>query len=332
MPNSRTISADITDIDEARAVGGELFYPHDVRVTDRDDRFGVHLAVRSFGAVTVGRLSYESAVRVETGPLCDGYQVNVPATGALSTAYGQDTVIATPTMAVVHGPHRPTRLEGWGGGEDVMTMKLDRFAVEDTLERLLGHPLRSPLEMAPGLAVDRGPGQELWRLARVLVDQVYGVDGHGPDVGGSVFDASPFADSLAQSIITGLLYAHEHNYAEELRHPTAAGGPTAIRAAVAYIEEHAAEPIGVSDVAVHAGLCMRALQQGFARHLETTPSAFLRQVRLGRVRDALLASDADATTVATVASSWGFFSLGRFAAQYREAYGEAPSQTLRRKL
>jgi transcriptional regulator GlxA family with amidase domain len=84
-------------------------------------------------------------------------------------------------------------------------------------------------------------------------------------------------------------------------------------------------------VAAHAGLCVRALQQGFARHLETTPSGFLRQVRLGRVRDALLASDAEATTVATVASDWGFFSLGRFAAQYREAYGETPSQTLRRR-
>lgn len=334
MSNSRTISADITDIDEARAVGGELFYPHDVEVTDRDDRFGVHLAVRTFGPVTVGRLSYESAVRVETGPLGDGYQVNVPATGAIRTAYGRDTVIATPAMAAVHSPHRPTRLEGWGGGEDVMTLKLDRFVVEDTLERLLDHPLRSPLEMAPGLAVDRGPGQEVWQLARVLLDQVYDFrgDGRRPAVGESVLDASPFADSLARSIITGLLYAHEHNYSEELRHPTAAGGPAAIRAAVAYIEEHAGEPIGVSDVAAHAGLCVRALQQGFARHLETTPSGYLRQVRLGRVRDALLASDADATTVATVASSWGFFSLGRFAAQYREAYGETPSQTLRRRV
>jgi len=77
---------------------------------------------------------------------------------------------------------------------------------------------------------------------------------------------------------------------------------------------------------------VRALQQGFARHLETTPSGYLRQVRLGRVREALLAGDADTMTVAAVASGWGFFSLGRFAAQYREAYGESPSQTLRRRL
>ncbi|SDK28089.1 transcriptional regulator, AraC family [Nocardioides sp. YR527] len=333
MSNSSTISADLTDIDEARSLGGEVFYPHDVSVTHRGDPFCVHLNVRTFGPLKVGMLSYESTVRIDTGPLGDGYQLNAPSKGAIRTTYGQDRVTATPAMAAVHSPHRPTRLEGWGGGEDVLAVKMDRFAVEDTLERLLGHPLRAPLEMAPGLALDHGPGQELWQLVRILIDQVPDVRAGGlPGTGGSVFDASPVAASLAQSVITGLLYAHEHNYAEELRSPAPAGGPAAIRAAVAYIEEHAAEPIGVTDVADHAGLCVRALQQGFARHLQKSPSGFLRQVRLGRVRDALLASDAETTTVATVAAGWGFFSLGRFAAQYREAYGETPSQTLRRTL
>jgi AraC-like DNA-binding protein len=332
MSNSSTISADLTDIDEARSLGGEVFYPHDVSVTHRGDPFCVHMNVRTFGPLTVGTLSYESTVRIDTGPLSDGYQVNAPTIGAIHTAYGQDRVTATPAMAAVHSPHRPTSLEGWGGGEEVLAVKMDRFAVEETLERLLGHPLRGPLEMAPSLVLDRGPGRELWQLVRILVDQVHDAHPGGNGPGESVFDASPFAASLAQSVITGLLYAHHHNYAEELRRPVAAGGPAAIRSAVAFIEEYAAEPIGVNDVADHAGLCVRALQQGFARHLETTPSGYLRQVRLGRVRDALLASDADSTTVATVASGWGFFSLGRFAAQYREAYGESPSQTLRRKL
>lgn len=334
MSNSSTISADLTDIDEARSLGGEVFYPHDVSVTHRGDPFCVHLNVRTFGPLKVGTLSYESTVRIDTGPLGDGYQVNAPTMGAIRTSYGQDRVVATPAMAAVHSPHRPTLLEGWGGGEDVLAVKMDRFAVEDTLERLLGHPLRAPLEMAPSLALDHGPGRELWQLVRILVDQVPAghAAGRGPSVGGSVFDESPFAASLAQSVITGLLYAHHHNYADELRRPAAAGGPAAIRSAVAFIEEHAAEPIGVNEVADHAGLCVRALQQGFARHLETTPSGYLRQVRLGRVREALLAGDADTTTVATVASGWGFFSLGRFAAQYREAYGESPSQTLRRRL
>jgi AraC-like DNA-binding protein len=35
-------------------------------------------------------------------------------------------------------------------------------------------------------------------------------------------------------------------------------------------------------------------------------------------------------TVSDVAARWGFYQFGRFAAQYRQLFGETPSATLRR--
>ena len=65
------------------------------------------------------------------------------------------------------------------------------------------------------------------------------------------------------------------------------------------------------------------------RHLDTTPYGYLRRVRLERAhRDLQAGSPAD-TSVAAVAGRWGFADLGRFAAQYRTAFGRLPSQTLR---
>ena len=95
------------------------------------------------------------------------------------------------------------------------------------------------------------------------------------------------------------------------------------------IEEHAAEPLTVADVAEAVGVSARALQDGFRRHLGTTPVSYLRDVRLDRVRAELTAAAPGATTVTDVAYRWGFFHPGRFAAAYRERFGESPSRTLR---
>jgi transcriptional regulator GlxA family with amidase domain len=58
--------------------------------------------------------------------------------------------------------------------------------------------------------------------------------------------------------------------------------------------------------------------------------AYLRDLRLRRAREALLAADHDATTVRAVAAAVGMLHPSRFAAAYREAFGEAPSDTLTR--
>jgi transcriptional regulator GlxA family with amidase domain len=47
------------------------------------------------------------------------------------------------------------------------------------------------------------------------------------------------------------------------------------------------------------------------------------------VHDELREADPHVTTVSQVAGRWGFLYLGRFAAAYREKFGERPSDTLR---
>jgi AraC family ethanolamine operon transcriptional activator len=62
---------------------------------------------------------------------------------------------------------------------------------------------------------------------------------------------------------------------------------------------------------------------------DTTPHRYLHALRLNGAREALLASDADEETVTRVALRFGFRELGRFAVEYRAAFGESPSETLR---
>jgi transcriptional regulator GlxA family with amidase domain len=76
-------------------------------------------------------------------------------------------------------------------------------------------------------------------------------------------------------------------------------------------------------------MSVRSLQDGFRRYVGCAPMAYLQQVRLGRVHEALRQSDRQRVTVASVAHQWGFAHLGRFASAYRARFGASPSETLR---
>jgi AraC-like DNA-binding protein len=106
--------------------------------------------------------------------------------------------------------------------------------------------------------------------------------------------------------------------------------PAAVRRAVAFIDEHADGDISAADIAAAAHVTIRAIQLAFRRHLDTTPSAYLRRVRLDHAhRQLYTANPGDGVTVTEIATRWGFASPSRFAAHYRDTYGVLPSHTLR---
>lgn len=141
---------------------------------------------------------------------------------------------------------------------------------------------------------------------------------------------------LIQEQLTGLIAASvlatfPSTLTEYLdRHDTRAAGATAaIRRAMHHIDEHLQEPVTLADIAAAARLSVRGLQDGFQRHLGTTPMRYLRKAWLDAARRDLVEADATRETVPAIARRWGFAHLGRFAVDYRNAFGESPSTTLR---
>jgi transcriptional regulator GlxA family with amidase domain len=139
----------------------------------------------------------------------------------------------------------------------------------------------------------------------------------------------PLIRASAQQALVQALIASSAGIADGGRSEYATS--RALRRALAFMEEHAAEPITVPAIAAEARMSVRGMQAMFQRELGMTPAARLRRIRLDRARSELLAAEPhDGVSVATVAHRWGFAHLSRFAAVYREAFGEPPSRTLRR--
>lgn len=107
--------------------------------------------------------------------------------------------------------------------------------------------------------------------------------------------------------------------------------PAALRRAIAFIEDNAAADITPAKIAAAAHVSIRSLQIAFRRHLDTTPMAFLREVRMIRThRDLTAGTVPGGDSVAEIAGRWGFSHHGHFGQAYRRAYGETPGETLRR--
>ena len=108
-----------------------------------------------------------------------------------------------------------------------------------------------------------------------------------------------------------------------------ARGPGSLRRAIGFIERNAGGDIGIADIARAASVTPRAVEFAFRRHLGTTPTAYLRQVRLDHAHRELLGADkGDHLTVSEVAYRWGFSSPSRFSEYYRRAFGRSPRETL----
>lgn len=107
--------------------------------------------------------------------------------------------------------------------------------------------------------------------------------------------------------------------------------PESLKDAVSFIHRNAAREVGINDVAAAVHLTPRAVQYLFRRRLGTTPTEYMRGVRLSGAHQDLIGGSTSTTTVTEIAQRWGFAHTGRFAVLYRQTYGQSPHATLTKK-
>lgn len=213
---------------------------------------------------------------------------------------------------------RPGLVQSWSDGLDLAVANLRTDALDrDGMGPLA---LRRLLRDGPLGPIDEQHRQQWDAAAKFAAEALYSAD---------LFDNVLIRRAVTDALLATarVCFALEADAPQIAR---AGAQPAALRRALRYIDDNAAEPIGLEDIARAARLSPRGLQDLFRRALHDTPTGRLRTVRLAAARSDLTAADASDTSVAQIAHKWGFASPARFAGYYRSAYGEAPSQTLRR--
>ena len=202
--------------------------------------------------------------------------------------------------------------------------------------RALGHDESSLLltlqhhALARALGTNHVPRGDLRSLDKI----------HGSILRDNTFTAARAAEKLPDALRAPFLRNFQNAIAcavaallRDMHREIRTSDPMIGRRKVADLREWAAldhaEPLTVGDLAARCGLGLRALQKNFLRHFDTTPHLFLRNLRLDKVRR-LLRDGETQWSVTAAALEAGFAHLGRFAACYREKFGESPRETLDR--
>ncbi|QMU57138.1 MAG: helix-turn-helix domain-containing protein [Boseongicola sp.] len=102
--------------------------------------------------------------------------------------------------------------------------------------------------------------------------------------------------------------------------------PAHVIDAVAAMEDHMADPLTLTQLALMAGITTRQLNRLFRDNLGATVMAYYRQLRLNLARDLTTKS---AMSVASIAEVTGFSTTAHFSNRYREQFGVRPLEDRR---
>lgn len=249
------------------------------------------------------------------------YNISLPVTGQQELNHTGSRYRSDSDTAIVVTPGVNQEL-AMSGNCRRLHVAIQRTALRNTLEEILNRPAVDELVFKPTMDASRGEQGEWWRLVRLVAAEA---QSDTP----SLFSNALVAADIEKAMIKSLLICQPSNYSEEIEESLGTAAPEYITRARNFIHRHARESIAVEDIAHAVGIGRDKLFEGFREHYGITPFAYLKKYRLERVHEALT-SDRSRNNISAIASDWGFPHLGRFSMEYRELFGETPSQTVKR--
>lgn len=307
-----------TDLDQAQQSVSEVFCTHHLDFADAGRALDMNMNAVRMKYMTFTYLTYGAQVDVVPGVLPGWFAMMIPIRGRSRIRYGREDFVIGRGSAALCSPVRPLDMR-WSADCAQVVLRIEYSAMQDILSSALGRLPNRPLEFAPVIQLDGGP-MVAWRnVAREIIDDLdRGID-------------SRWLVDLEQFLMSRLLRGQRHSYTRDMLESQQPAGATVVRRAIDLVEGDLQRSWTLDSLAAEVGVPTWSLQAAFRNDGQVPPMRHLRLARLRRARDGLLRADSRrGDTVADVAGACGFTHLSRFALQYREYYGELPSETLAR--
>ena len=205
-------------------------------------------------------------------------------------------------------------------GHECLMLRLNEPALLQRLTALLGAKPKGEITFEAAIDASQPHAQVLSRLVLFFSQQLDSAALHLP---------AAVCLELEQAVQIAFLYASRHAFSHLLENQESMPAPWVVRRIEEFIEAHWQEPITIDRLAAEAGVSARAIFRAFERSRGYSPMAFAKTIRLKRAREILMSGEPGVNVTATAFKS-NFASPSRFAKDYRDVFGELPSETLSR--
>lgn len=290
--------------------------PYRLRLLGTQDRFITqYLEARPLAGVGLSALAFGTEVELDIHTADDHLLVTTQVRGHSTVVSQGRRAEGGAGFIVVDSTSHPVT-KRFSADSCRINLRIPRTRLDATWASLTGAPPSCPLVFQP--FPPDGAASQRW-LAHVRLLMTYGLQAERVP--------QRQAEAITESALLALLMEFPHDQRSTLDAPVARAGRRTLQAATDFIQDCRHEPLRLANIAAHCGVSVRSLTEAFRREHGMSPMKFLQEARLQAAR-ALLISRQPGMTVARAATDNGFTALGRFAALYRERFGEAPSQTL----
>lgn len=273
-----------------------------------------YLNHRKFGALDLCRISYGTSVRVSSQALEDVFHLQILLRGDCLWRSRAGVHHLVPGELLLINPDDPVDL--------TYSWDCEKFILK-VPAHLLESICREQRWLAPGTGIrflqhrySLDQLQSLLPLLATLCTEAE--EGAG---------LPSLQEHYAHIVATKMLMLLRNN----VRREHAACANSTFERVVAYVGSHLQGDISVQAMADHAQLSIRSLYALFEKNRTTTPNRYIREQKLARIQACLADPNCNVRNVTELAMDFGFVHLGRFAQQYRQQFGELPSDTLKQR-
>lgn len=271
--------------------------------------------------MAIGMIQYGAPVAINTSQL-KAYSISLPVSGHQKLLYRGEYYHSDCDKGIIvsNVEHQELLIDQ---GCNKLQIVLPETSINTILSEILNSQITEPLIFNSEMKMSDEVIQGWWKY----IQNFYGMKNFYNNVHG--FDL--ISTDYENFIIKSLLFSQENNYSAQLNNILEISEDNYIKRIRNYMVAHAIEEMDFNCIAKRYGVSKSKFFADFKQIYHETPPIYLKNYRLLQIKKELSLSSTK-QSISALAYKWGFNHLSRFSQEYREAFGENPSDTLRKGI